>query len=72
MGGAQDGRLRRQDQLMLDEYVDHVQKAGGDVAKSYLREGEAANEIVELAKELVFYPADSRTRPMVSGVGQLH
>ena len=37
---------------MLDEYVDHVRKAGGTVAESYLRVGDAAKEIVELAEEL--------------------
>jgi len=37
---------------MLDEYVDHLRKAGGTVAESYLRVGEAAKEIVELAEEL--------------------
>src|SRR5215207_6285121 len=44
--------LRREDQRMLDEYVDHLRKAGGTVAESYLRVGEAAKEIVEVAEEL--------------------
>jgi nucleotide-binding universal stress UspA family protein len=44
--------LRREDQRMLDEYVDHLRKAGGTVAESYLRVGEAAKEIIELAEEL--------------------
>ena len=44
--------LRREDQRKLVEYMDNVRKAGGDVAKSYLRVGNAANEIVELAEEL--------------------
>lgn len=44
--------LRREDQRMLDEYVDHLRKAGVTVAESYLRVGEAAKEIVELAEEL--------------------
>src|SRR5829696_7172253 len=44
--------LRREDQRVLDEYVDHLRKAGVTVAESYLRVGEAAKEIVELAEEL--------------------
>jgi nucleotide-binding universal stress UspA family protein len=32
--------------------VDHVRKAGGTVTESYLRVGDAAKEIVELAEEL--------------------
>ena len=48
----EEERLRREDLRKLDACVDHVQKAGGDVAKSYLRVGEAAKEIVELAEEL--------------------
>jgi nucleotide-binding universal stress UspA family protein len=45
-------RLRREDRRMLVEYVNDVHKAGGTVAESYLRAGEAANEIVELAEDL--------------------
>jgi len=45
-------RSRREDQRMLDVYVDHVRQAGGTIADSYLRVGEAAKEIVELAEEL--------------------
>ena len=44
--------LRREDQRMLDEYVDHLRKAGVTLAESYLRVGEAAKEIVEVAEEL--------------------
>ena len=49
---AEEERLRREDQRKLDEYVDDVQKAGGTIAESYLRVGDAAKEIVELAEEL--------------------
>jgi len=48
----EEERLRREDKRMLDEYVDHVRQAGGTVADSYLRVGEAAKGIVELAEEL--------------------
>src|SRR5215218_8905670 len=48
----EEERLRREDKRMLDEYVDHVRQAGGTVADSYLRMGEAAKVIVELAEEL--------------------
>jgi nucleotide-binding universal stress UspA family protein len=50
----EEERLRREDRGVLDEYVDHIQEAGGTVAKSYLRVGDAATEIVELAEELEF------------------
>jgi nucleotide-binding universal stress UspA family protein len=48
----EEQRLRREDQRVLDECVDHVRKAGGTVTESYLRVGEAAKEIVELAQKL--------------------
>jgi nucleotide-binding universal stress UspA family protein len=48
----EEERLRREDKRMLDEYVDHVRQAEGTVADSYLRMGEAAKVIVELAEEL--------------------
>ena len=48
----EEERLRRGDQRVLDECVDHVRKAGGTVTGSYLRVGDAAKEIVELAEEL--------------------
>ena len=48
----EEERLRRGDQRVLDECVDHVRKAGGTVTESYLRVGDAAKEIVELAEEL--------------------
>jgi nucleotide-binding universal stress UspA family protein len=48
----EEERLRREDQRKLGEYGDDVRKAGGTIAESYLRVGEAANEIVELAEEI--------------------
>jgi len=36
----EEERLRRGDQRVLDECVDHVRKAGGTVTESYLRVGE--------------------------------
>ena len=48
----EEERLGRGDQRVLDQCVDHVRKAGGTVTGSYLRVGEAAKEIVELAEEL--------------------
>src|SRR5215217_7432530 len=48
----EEERLRREDKRMLDEYVDHVRQARGTVTDSYLRMGEAAKEIVELAEGL--------------------
>ena len=48
----EEERLRREDQRKLVEYMAIVRKAGGTVADSYLRVGEAANEIVELAEEI--------------------
>src|SRR5215216_6183924 len=44
--------LRREDQRKLVEYMAIVRRAGGTIADSYLRVGEAANEIVELAEEI--------------------
>ncbi|HET7269694.1 MAG TPA: universal stress protein, partial [Rubrobacter sp.] len=48
----EEERLRCEDQHMLEEYVDHVRAAGGTVADTYLRVGDAAKEIVELVEEL--------------------
>jgi nucleotide-binding universal stress UspA family protein len=45
-------RFRREDQRVLDECVDQVREAGGTVVEIYLRVGDAAKEIVELAEEL--------------------
>jgi nucleotide-binding universal stress UspA family protein len=45
-------RFRDEDQRMLEESVDQIREAGGTIAESYLRVGDAANEIVELAEEL--------------------
>jgi nucleotide-binding universal stress UspA family protein len=48
-------RLRREAreerQEMLDEQVERIRKAGGDVAQTHIRTGEAAEEIVALAEE---------------------
>jgi len=49
---AEEQRLLREDRRALEEYVDHVQEAGGTVAEAHLRVGDAAKEIVELAEEL--------------------
>jgi nucleotide-binding universal stress UspA family protein len=45
-------RFRREDQRVLDECVDQVREAGGTVVEIYLRVGDAAKEIVELAEKL--------------------
>ena len=49
-------RLRREAreerQEMLDEQVDRVQEAGGDVAQTHIRAGETAEEIVSLAEDI--------------------
>jgi nucleotide-binding universal stress UspA family protein len=49
---AEEERLRREDQHALDEYVDQFRKAGGTIAEAYLKVGDAAKDIVELAEEL--------------------
>ena len=48
----EEERFKSEDEQMLGESVKYVRKAGGAVTESYLRVGEAANEIVELAEEL--------------------
>ena len=49
-------RLRREAQEerqeMLDEQVERIRKAGGDVAQTHIRTGEAAPEIVALGEEI--------------------
>jgi nucleotide-binding universal stress UspA family protein len=49
-------RLRREAreerQEVLDEQVERIQKAGGNVAQTHIRTGEAAKEIVALAEEI--------------------
>jgi nucleotide-binding universal stress UspA family protein len=49
-------RLRReareQRQEMLDEQVERIRKAGGDVAQTHIRTGGTAKEIVALAEEM--------------------
>src|SRR5215203_638162 len=48
----EEERFKSEDEQMLGESVKYIRKAGGAVTESYLRVGEAANEIVELAEEL--------------------
>jgi nucleotide-binding universal stress UspA family protein len=48
----EEERFNSEDERMLGESVEYVRKAGGAVTESYLRVGEAAKEIVELAEEL--------------------
>ena len=48
----EEERFKSEDEQMLGESVKYVRKAGGAVTESYLRVGEAAKEIVELAEEL--------------------
>jgi nucleotide-binding universal stress UspA family protein len=43
---------RKERQEMLDEQVDRVQEAGGDVAQTHIRTGETAEEMVTLAEEM--------------------
>lgn len=45
-------RFRREDRLMLDELADRVREAGGILAETHLRVGDAAKEIVGAAEEL--------------------
>jgi nucleotide-binding universal stress UspA family protein len=45
-------QFRREDQRVLDELADRMREAGGTVAETHLRVGEAAKEIVDLAEEL--------------------
>jgi nucleotide-binding universal stress UspA family protein len=45
-------RFQREDQQALNKHVEHMQEAGGTVADTYLRVGDAAKEIVGLAEEL--------------------
>lgn len=44
--------FRREDRRVLDEHADLVREAGGTVAGTHLRVGQAAKKIVELAEEL--------------------
>jgi len=48
----EEERSRQEDQRVLDEYVEQFREAGGTIAESYLRVGDAAKEIVGLAEEL--------------------
>src|SRR5829696_1664943 len=44
--------LRRQGQEILDELVERIGAAGGEVAKEQLREGRAAEEVIALGEEM--------------------
>jgi nucleotide-binding universal stress UspA family protein len=44
--------LRRQGQEILDEQVERVRAAGGDVAKAHLRRGRTSNEVIALSEEI--------------------
>jgi nucleotide-binding universal stress UspA family protein len=50
----EEERFLRDAQKALDEYVKHIREAGGTIAQAYIRVGDAAKEIVELAEELNF------------------
>src|SRR5215216_2853676 len=44
--------LRRQGQEILDEQVERVRAAGGEVAKAHLRRGRTSNEVIALSEEI--------------------
>jgi nucleotide-binding universal stress UspA family protein len=44
--------LRRQGQEILDEQVERVKAAGGDVTKAHLRRGRTSNEVIALSEEI--------------------
>ena len=44
--------LRRQGQDILDEQVEKIRAAGGEVTKAYLRRGRTSNEVIALCKEI--------------------
>jgi nucleotide-binding universal stress UspA family protein len=44
--------LRRQGQEILDEQVQRVRAAGGEVAKAHLRRGRTSNEVIALSEEI--------------------
>jgi nucleotide-binding universal stress UspA family protein len=44
--------LRRQGQEILDEQVERVRSAGGEVAKAHLRRGRTSNEVIALSEEI--------------------
>jgi nucleotide-binding universal stress UspA family protein len=44
--------LRRQGQEILDEQVEKIRAAGGEVTKAYLRRGRTSNEVIALCKEI--------------------
>jgi len=44
--------LRRQGQEILDEQVERIRAAGGEVAKAHLRRGRTSNEVIALSEEI--------------------
>jgi nucleotide-binding universal stress UspA family protein len=44
--------LKRQGQEILDEQVERIRAAGGDVAKAHLRKGRTSNEVIALCGEI--------------------
>ena len=48
----EEERFRREDRLMLDELADRVREAGGILAETHLRVGDAPKEIVGAAEEI--------------------
>jgi len=44
--------LRRQGQEILDEQVERIRAAGGEVAKAHLRKGRTSNEVIALCEEI--------------------
>ncbi|HET7273089.1 MAG TPA: universal stress protein [Rubrobacter sp.] len=44
--------LRRQGQEILDEQMERVRAAGGEVAKAHLRKGRTSNEVIALSEEI--------------------
>jgi nucleotide-binding universal stress UspA family protein len=44
--------LRRQGQEILDEQVERVRAAGGEVTKAHLRKGRTSNEVIALSEEI--------------------
>jgi universal stress protein A len=52
MSDAQFARLREQAQQILDEAVEKVRNAGGEIAEAHLKMGRADVEVVRLAQQL--------------------
>jgi nucleotide-binding universal stress UspA family protein len=49
---VEPARVEQEARRILDEEVKNIEKVGGTVARSHLRIGDAAREIVDLAEEL--------------------